>query len=71
MALKAGDPAPDFALPDQHGQTVKLSDLYPDPVQVGYGSEAPGRIAWAMKQGASAIIPKPANARKMTEIHSV
>src|SRR5688572_1325506 len=27
VALKAGDPAPDFALPDQHGTTVKLSDL--------------------------------------------
>ncbi len=27
MALKAGDPAPDFALPDQHGKTVKLSDF--------------------------------------------
>ncbi|MND02029.1 putative peroxiredoxin bcp [compost metagenome] len=27
MALKAGDPAPDFALPDQQGTTVKLSDL--------------------------------------------
>ncbi|HVW31792.1 MAG TPA: thioredoxin-dependent thiol peroxidase [Acidimicrobiia bacterium] len=26
MTLKAGDPAPDFALEDQHGQTVKLSD---------------------------------------------
>ena len=25
MALKAGDPAPDFALEDQHGNTVKLS----------------------------------------------
>jgi peroxiredoxin Q/BCP len=27
MTLKAGDPAPDFALPDQHGNTVRLSDL--------------------------------------------
>ena len=27
MELKAGDPAPDFALPDQHGKTVKLSSL--------------------------------------------
>jgi peroxiredoxin Q/BCP len=27
MALKAGDPAPDFALDDQHEKTVKLSDF--------------------------------------------
>jgi peroxiredoxin Q/BCP len=27
MALKAGDPAPDFALDDQHGNTAKLSDF--------------------------------------------
>jgi peroxiredoxin Q/BCP len=27
MTLKAGDPAPDFALPDQNGNTVRLSDL--------------------------------------------
>jgi len=27
MALKAGDPAPDFALEDQHGNTVKLPDF--------------------------------------------
>jgi thioredoxin-dependent peroxiredoxin len=27
MALNAGDPAPDFALEDQHGKTVTLSDL--------------------------------------------
>jgi thioredoxin-dependent peroxiredoxin len=27
MTLKAGDPAPDFALEDQHGKTVKLSDF--------------------------------------------
>jgi peroxiredoxin Q/BCP len=27
MTLKAGDPAPDFALEDQSGSTVRLSDL--------------------------------------------
>src|SRR5947209_20585897 len=27
MALKAADPAPDFTLPDQHGNPVTLSDL--------------------------------------------
>lgn len=27
MTLKAGDPAPDFALPDQNDTTVRLSDL--------------------------------------------
>jgi peroxiredoxin Q/BCP len=26
--LKAGDRAPDFALPDQNGRTVKLSDFH-------------------------------------------
>jgi peroxiredoxin Q/BCP len=26
-ALKVGDAAPDFALPDQHGNTVRLSDF--------------------------------------------
>lgn len=29
------------------------------PLVALLGSEAPGRIAWAMEQGASAIIPKP------------
>ncbi|HEY4411116.1 MAG TPA: thioredoxin-dependent thiol peroxidase [Acidimicrobiia bacterium] len=27
MTLKTGDPAPDFALEDQHGKTVKLPDF--------------------------------------------
>ncbi|MDQ3947473.1 MAG: thioredoxin-dependent thiol peroxidase [Actinomycetota bacterium] len=27
MTLKVGDPAPEFALPDQHGETVRLADL--------------------------------------------
>jgi thioredoxin-dependent peroxiredoxin len=25
--IQTGDPAPDFTLPDQHGNPVKLSDL--------------------------------------------
>ncbi len=28
LTLQPGDPAPDFAAPDQHGQTVRLSDLH-------------------------------------------
>lgn len=32
------------------------------PVVALLGSEAPGRIAWAMRQGAGAIIPKPVTA---------
>jgi len=27
ISLKIGDAAPDFALPDQNGQTVRLSDF--------------------------------------------
>lgn len=27
MTLKVGDPAPDLAMPDQHGDTVRLADL--------------------------------------------
>ena len=27
MTLKVGDPAPEFALPDQHGVTIRLADL--------------------------------------------
>ncbi len=26
-SLKVGDPAPDFVLPDQSGQTIRLSDF--------------------------------------------
>ena len=34
-------------------------DALGKPLVAMLASEAPGRIAWAMKQGASAIIPKP------------
>ncbi len=27
MTLKVGDPAPDFALPDQTGEEVRLADM--------------------------------------------
>ena len=40
MALKAGDPAPDFALPDQHGKTVKLSDFRGQKVVVYFSPRA-------------------------------
>lgn len=35
------------------------SDTLGKPLVALLGSEAPGRIAWAMQRGASAIIPKP------------
>jgi AmiR/NasT family two-component response regulator len=60
--LAAGDSA-DLVLVDAD---QGWDDLLPEkgdalgkPLVALLGSEAPGRIAWAMKQGASAIIPKP------------
>ena len=35
------------------------ADMLGKPLVALLGSEAPGRIAWAMQQGASAIVPKP------------
>ena len=40
MELKAGDPAPDFALEDQHGNTVKLSDFRGQKVVVYFYPKA-------------------------------
>lgn len=37
----------------------RAADQPSRPLVAILGSEAPGRVAWAMKQGASAIIPKP------------
>jgi AmiR/NasT family two-component response regulator len=60
--LAAGDSA-DLVLVDAD---QGWDDLLPEkgdalgkPLVALLGSEAPGRIAWAMQQGASAIIPKP------------
>jgi thioredoxin-dependent peroxiredoxin len=49
MALKAGDPAPDFALDDQHGKTVKLSDFRGKKVIVYFypRADTPGCTAQA------------------------
>jgi AmiR/NasT family two-component response regulator len=54
---------PDLILVDaDHGwdELLPWSDGRPAcPVVALLGSEAPGRIAWALRQGAGAIIPKP------------
>jgi AmiR/NasT family two-component response regulator len=57
---------PDLVLIDaDHGwdELLPWSDARPAcPVVALLGSEAPGRIAWALRQGAGAIIPKPVSA---------
>ncbi|SFB14590.1 Two-component response regulator, AmiR/NasT family, consists of REC and RNA-binding antiterminator (ANTAR) domains [Rhizobium sp. NFR07] len=52
LVLVDADQGWDDLLPQADGVSGK-------PLVALLGSEAPGRIAWAMKQGASAIIPKP------------
>ncbi|MBX9457980.1 MAG: ANTAR domain-containing protein [Rhizobium sp.] len=52
LVLVDADQGWDDLLPSQ-------GDLPGKPLVALLGSEAPGRIAWAMQQGASAIIPKP------------
>lgn len=80
MALKAGDPAPDFALDDQHGKTVKLSDFRGKKVLVYFFPKAdtPGCTAQSCglrdvrgQIGDTAIIgisrDKPATQKKFDE----
>lgn len=52
LVLVDADQGWDNLLPASNETTGK-------PLVALLGSEAPGRIAWAMEQGASAIIPKP------------
>lgn len=59
----AADHLPDLILVDaDQGWTGLLpwtDERAPRPLVALLGSEAPGRVAWAMDQGASAIIAKP------------
>jgi peroxiredoxin Q/BCP len=77
MALKAGDPAPDFALDDQHGKTVTLSDFrgrkvlvyfYPRADTPGCTTQACGLRDVAGEIGDTAIVgispDKPAAQQK-------
>jgi AmiR/NasT family two-component response regulator len=52
LVLVDADQGWDDLLPQTEGASGK-------PLVALLGSEAPGRIAWAMEKGASAIIPKP------------
>jgi len=77
MPLKAGDPAPDFALPDQHGNTIRLSDFrgrkvivyfYPRADTPGCTTQACGLRDVAGQVGDTAIVgispDKPAAQQK-------
>lgn len=63
--LSAAD-LPDLVLIDADrgwDELLPFSDAAPAcPVVALLGSEAPGRIAWALRHGAGAIIPKPVSA---------
>lgn len=63
--LAAAD-LPDLVLIDADrgwDELLPVSDAVPAcPVVALLGSEAPGRISWALRHGAGAIIPKPVSA---------
>ena len=63
LSLRASDPSPDLVLVDADEGWSELLPWGPGrnpvPVVALLGSEAPGRIAWALDQGAQAIIAKP------------
>ncbi len=63
LPLTAADRRPDLVLVDADAGWSELLPWSPGrnpvPVLALLGSEAPGRIAWALEQGAQAIITKP------------
>ena len=84
MTLKAGDPAPDFALPDQHGNTVRLSDLrgrkvlvyfFPKADTPGCTTQSCGLRDVSAQIGKTAIIgisrDKPADQKKFDEKYNL
>lgn len=84
MTLKAGDPAPEFALPDQDGKTVRLGDLrgrkvlvyfYPKADTPGCTAQSCGLRDVRSQVGETAIIgisrDKPAQQKKFDEKYSL
>ena len=84
MTLKAGDPAPDFALPDQNGNTVRLADLrgrkvlvyfYPKADTPGCTAQSCGLRDVRDQIGDTAIIgisrDKPAQQKKFDEKYNL
>ena len=63
LPLKETEPCPDLVLMDADAGWSEILPWAPGrnpvPVLALLGSEAPGRIAWALDRGAQAIIAKP------------
>ena len=84
MSLKAGDPAPDFALPDQSGNTVRLSDFrgrkvlvyfFPKADTPGCTTQSCGLRDVSDRIGTTAIVgisrDKPATQKKFDEKYNL
>lgn len=53
-----GEPAPDFLLPDLHGERVRLSDFAGRPVVLEWFNPECRHVAYAYRQGPLATLPK-------------